>query len=1354
MRKAMFFFAVGLLAATPAFGEWIEVEQGPLPLSVDVLDAEIGHTVIEYQVTGFQRDQVEIEGDLYDVISLGKESKELTEGYPELPNVCRSVILPDVGRVNVRLVESTYQDISGVRVAPSKGNLLRTVNPENVPYTFSPFYGTDGWYPEVVATHRDPYIFRDFRGAVVILNPFQFNPATQTLRVYTHVVVEVTAVVGQGMNEFERLESPRKLLRDFNQIYEEHFINHDPGRYDSVAEDGTMLVICYDPWTTNLEPLVDWKNQMGLYTEMVTVTQAGGSATGIDNYIDQYFTNPSNDLSFVLLVGDYLQCPTPTVGSAASDPEYSLITGSDTYPEIFIGRFSAENTIHLDTQVERTIEYESEPQMGASWYHKGFGIGSAEGTGDDGEYDWEHIDNIRTDLLNYTYTEVAQIYDPGATAAMVSNAVNAGTSIGNYCGHGSITGWSTTGFSVSNANTLVNDNMLPFICSVACNTGEFDGYTCLAEGWLRATNNGNGEPTGGIGFYGSTISQSWSPPMCAQDELVDLLVQDEKRTFGALCFNGSCQMMDEYGTSGVTEFRYWTVFGDPSLQVRTDSPSSMTVLHEDAIDPELPGFPVTVVGVSGARCCISVDGTYYGHGFTDGSGYCEIPYVGTLPEEGMATLTVTGYNRAPYITELPLHGAGPDRPTGLAATPGDAQVLLAWDANLEPELSHYVIYRGRTSLPTDSLTAVMAPDTDYLDLAVQNDSTYYYRIKAFDVEGNGSLYSTEVSAMPMAPPVIFITHTPLTDTDDSAHPYPVTAEITTTEASLDPDSLFVVYEAFRGWEYAQMLPTGNPDEFAVDIPAQTCGTVVDYFIMAVDENHNRETHPDFAPATSHSFQVTFTPVYSTTFESGTGGWTVGAGDDDASTGVWEWCDPNATFNGLEEVQPEDDHTDPGVYCFITGQSAPGDAQGDHDVDGGKTTLFSPIIDLSSFGGAVVQYYRWFTNDTGNDPGVDEWKVDVSNNGGTSWTNLETTNVSDRSWLFRQHDLGGITLTSQMQFRFVAADEDPGSIVEAGVDDFSVLGCPQPGDTEPPTVTVLAPNGGEELQGTLEYSIQWDADDNIGVTAVNISLSYDGGLSFTETIAEGEVNDSEYLWTVPDVDESNCVVRIDVRDASSNWASDTSDDPFTIVSHDSEAPTLALMKPNGGETLPKNTPYEIKFHGEDNVGVVETRILFSVDSGITYAETLATGPYDSTFLWTTPDKDYETCRIKVMCRDAAWNWAEDESDADFRIRAATGVAEWRLQVPTEVSLSQNTPNPFNPVTEIEFGLPAESLVSLSVYDVHGRLVRTLATGVYPAGYHSVIWQGRDSNGAEASSGIYFYRMTAGEKVLTKKMMMLK
>ena len=115
---------------------------------------------------------------------------------------------------------------------------------------------------------------------------------------------------------------------------------------------------------------------------------------------------------------------------------------------------------------------------------KQYGIGSAQGVGDDNEYDYQHIRNIRTKLLNFTYTTGDELYDGSQggqdasgdpSPSLVAASLNDGRSILNYCGHGSPTSWGTSGFSNSDVNALTNDNMLPFITSVACNNGEFDG---------------------------------------------------------------------------------------------------------------------------------------------------------------------------------------------------------------------------------------------------------------------------------------------------------------------------------------------------------------------------------------------------------------------------------------------------------------------------------------------------------------------------------------------------------------------------------------------------------------------------------------------------------------------------------------------------------------------------------------------------------------------------------------------------------------------------------------------------------------------------------------------------------------
>ena len=90
----------------------------------------------------------------------------------------------------------------------------------------------------------------------------------------------------------------------------------------------------------------------------------------------------------------------------------------------------------------------------------------------------------------------------------------------------------------------------------------------------------------------------------------------------------------------------------------------------------------------------------------------------------------------------------------------------------------------------------------------------------------------------------------------------------------------------------------------------------------------------------------------------------------------------------------------------------------------------------------------------------------------------------------------------------------------------------------------------------------------------------------------------------------------------------------------------------------------------------------------------------------------------------------------------------------VALHQNTPNPFNPSTTISFTLAEREVVTLSIYDVEGKRVRTLVDGTVGEGRHEYIWNGRDARGGSVGSGVYFCRLTAGKQSVSRKMVLLK
>jgi hypothetical protein len=88
------------------------------------------------------------------------------------------------------------------------------------------------------------------------------------------------------------------------------------------------------------------------------------------------------------------------------------------------------------------------------------------------------------------------------------------------------------------------------------------------------------------------------------------------------------------------------------------------------------------------------------------------------------------------------------------------------------------------------------------------------------------------------------------------------------------------------------------------------------------------------------------------------------------------------------------------------------------------------------------------------------------------------------------------------------------------------------------------------------------------------------------------------------------------------------------------------------------------------------------------------------------------------------------------------------------LRQNYPNPFNPSTVINYQLPMSSDVRLVIYSATGRVVRQLVSDEMPAGMHRVVWDGTDKNGVRVASGVYVYRIVAGEFVAQRKLVLMK
>ena len=242
----------------------------------------------------------------------------------------------------------------------------------------------------------------------------------------------------------------------------------------------------------------------------------------------------------------------------------------------------------------------------------------------------------------------------------------------------------------------------------------------------------------------------------------------------------------------------------------------------------------------------------------------------------------------------------------------------------------------------------------------------------------------------------------------------------------------------------------TPNVYDAEFPPSTCGTDVRFYVSAETTGAATVTSPSDAPVSSYkalSGAGLGAVAFADDFEADLG-WTVSS---TASDGQW---DRGVPAGGGDRGDPPTD-ADGSSQCYLTDN-----VDGNSDVDGGSTTLTSPNMDASG-GPALISYYRWYDNTFGSAPEQDIFVIEVSDNGGASWVNLETVGPSSGSanpevsggWFQKQFALASIPgfneLTTQFRIRFIAEDAGTPSVVEAGVDGVELVevdcGAPCPTD---------------------------------------------------------------------------------------------------------------------------------------------------------------------------------------------------------------------------------------------------------------------------------------------------------------------
>jgi hypothetical protein len=647
-----------LSLAVVASAEWKVLDNGAALKALNSNDIKVEITIPPYK-----QEMVTINGKECVVIHMPEASMYMKRGFPMVPKLTKLIKIAD--RCNVKLEVLSKEEVEvplTAPIVPSKGHFTREIPYDSVPFDFGPIYREDVFWPSEKEQFQvgEPFDFRDVHGVRVQILPIRANHVTMKMKVLTKVVFVLICEDNGRMSAVRQAVRPGKTFRS---MYQESFLNATD---TTTSERGTvpnennkkLVVVTPNQYEGMINGWVNWKKQSGY--EVTVKSYATVSASTVKADLQALYDNVATRFGYVVLVGDADKMPTfkGTFESADADRVYVRLAGNDNYPDAFISRISGDAT-SIPAQFAKIIAYEQSPEAG-DWLNKGICIASDQGSPTDkARAEWiqngggagQKVPVDAGGLIGYGYTYFDDIYDPSASATMVTNAVNNGRGIICYIGHGSSTSWGTTGFSVSNVNGLNNGNKFPVIFSVACVNGDFVRTgTCFAEGWLRKAGGG------AVAFEGASTNEAWVPPCDKQCATVNAIIRKTNFTFGALEAVGCVKGLEAWGDTnsgqGNQMAEQCNLFGDCTLLVRTKAAATMSAQATRGLDNNLT-FQVATENraeVNGTVTIYTQDMSFVVTGETDDNGSVNLSLV-DCPANAQLFYTVVAPDTIPLIDQ-------------------------------------------------------------------------------------------------------------------------------------------------------------------------------------------------------------------------------------------------------------------------------------------------------------------------------------------------------------------------------------------------------------------------------------------------------------------------------------------------------------------------------------------------------------------------------------------------------------------------------------------------------------------------------------------------------------------------------
>jgi uncharacterized repeat protein (TIGR02543 family) len=619
-------------------------------------------------------------------------------GTPELPASHQLLAVPFGATPHVNVISYTTTDYRlsdyGIHtLIPHQPSIRKDQNLDEVEFVYNAAaYQTRSLATAPEATIEVQGTMRGIRIGSLVINPVSYNPASNTLRVFNNIEVEVS-FDGADIAETERM-----LLNTyspyFNDVYRQMFnyrqiLDVYTDHPDLMAYPVHMIVIAPESYISTLQPWIDWKTQKGFYMNVVTKEQAGSNYNAIRTYVQNlYNTGVSQGAAptFLVLVGDVAQIPNTTGNQSqkVTDLYYGSVD-NDYFPDMFYSRMSAENTNQLTAIINKILQYEQYTMPDPSYLNNVTLIAG---------WDSYWTARVGAPTINYATT---YYYNTAHGFAQVNSHVNQSqysgcynslsTGIGfvNYTAHGDNNMWYQPQLTNSGVNQLTNTNKYFLAMGNCCLSGNF-GYSsaCFGEAMIRAENKAAYSYIGscpntywyedyyfGVGAT-NVFSQTPSLTNSATGVYDGIWMDDTYHTVSSIVFLGNLAVCYAHAGSYQTSVNptyYWQayhVLGDGSIMPYRVQPSPNNVSHASTFPAGTTSFQVSAQ--EGSYVAISQNNVLKGVALVPASGTVNVQVASGITS-GQVRIVVTKPQRQPYIQDINVGGSTQTYTVSVSANP-------------------------------------------------------------------------------------------------------------------------------------------------------------------------------------------------------------------------------------------------------------------------------------------------------------------------------------------------------------------------------------------------------------------------------------------------------------------------------------------------------------------------------------------------------------------------------------------------------------------------------------------------------------------------------------------------------------